>query len=118
MSQSIIAWLGPWEFRSPKGGTRVTCRRGVLDMGPNLAVSLLGLSEAGARLAVCEALPLGREVSVGLAGPAHRRPVVRIGKVVWSAPAPDGTQHAGVAFHERLPYRELVELSREPAGRW
>ncbi len=109
----------PWgEFRSPKGGVRATCRQGVLDLGPNLAVSLLGLSEAGARLAVGEALAAGREVSVGLAGPGHRRPVLRLGKVVWSAPSADGTHHAGVAFHDPLPYRDFLELSREPAARW
>ena len=102
-------------FRPPKGKVGVTCRRGVLDMGRDLAVSLLGLSEAGVRLVVKEPLEPGREVSVGLAGPAHCRPVTRLGKVAWSAPSADGTHHAEVAFRERLPYRDVLELSREPS---
>jgi hypothetical protein len=117
MLQAIVYGHGSGQFRPAKGAVRVTCRRGVLDMGPNLAVSLLALSQAGACLAVGEALAPGREVSVGLTGPGYRRPMVCVGRVVWSAPAADRTHHAGVVFHDRLPYRELVELSREPAGR-
>ncbi len=117
MLQPIAYGYGSGAFRPPKSAVRVSCRRGVLDMGPNLAVSLLALSQTGARLAVAEAPPTGRDVSVGLAGPTYRRPVVRVGRVVWSAPSADGTWQIGVAFHDRLPYRDLVELSREPTGR-
>src|SRR5256885_2178544 len=42
--------------RAPKGSTRVTCRRGSLGLGPNLALSLLDVSETGARLLVKEPL--------------------------------------------------------------
>jgi hypothetical protein len=105
----------PRGFRAPKSAVRVTCRRGVLDMGRDLAASLLGLSETGVRLVVKEPLEPGREVSVGLAGPAHRIPVMRLGKVAWSMPSAGETHHAEVAFHERLPYRDFLELSREPS---
>ena len=43
---------------------------------------------------------------------------VRFSKVVWSAPSADGTHHARVAFHDPLPYRELMEVSCQPPARW
>ena len=42
--------------RPPKNRVRVTCPRGGLDLGPNLALSVVDLCEAGIRLVVKEAL--------------------------------------------------------------
>jgi hypothetical protein len=100
--------------RPPRSRVHVTCRRGGLDLGPNLALSVLDLSEAGVRLVVKEPLDLGKEVSVGLEGQSHTRPIVRVGTVVWRLPAPDGAYCIGVRFEKALPYTFVLELSREP----
>lgn len=100
--------------RPPRGRVRVTCRRGGLDLGPNLALSVLDLSEAGVRLVVKTPLEPGREVSVGLEGQSHSRPILRVGAVVWCLAAADGAYCIGVRFEKELPYTLVLELSREP----
>ena len=102
--------------RLPKSRVRVTCRRGGLDLGPNLAVSVVDLCEGGIRLVVMEALEPGRDVSIGLEGQTHSRPTLHIGKVVWCLPTADGVFWAGVRFEKGLPYSFVLEVSREPAA--
>ena len=101
--------------RPAKSRVKVVCRRGALDLGPDLAVALLDLAETGARLVVKDALLPGREVSLSLAGQSTLRPIPRVGNVAWCVPAADGTFCVGVSFQKRLPYRDFLELSREPA---
>ena len=55
--------------RKPRGGTRVVCRKGALGLGPNMALSLLNLSEWGVCLLVGEWLTRGQEVGVVLSAP-------------------------------------------------
>ena len=100
--------------RPPKSRVRVTCRRGVLDLGPNLALSVVDLSEAGVRLLLNEPLEPGQLVSVGLEGQSHTRPTVRVGTVIWRLPAADGRHEVGVFFEKALPYQLVLELTREP----
>ena len=100
--------------RPPKGRVKITCRRGALDLGPNLALSLLDVSVTGARLIVKQTLEPGREVSIGLEGQSSIRPIPRVAVVTWCVPAADGTFCAGVHFQKRLSYRDFLELSREP----
>jgi PilZ domain len=96
--------------RRPKVRIRVVCRKGALDLGPNVAESLLDVSEEGARLLLNQPLLVNQEVTVGLEGPNHRRPVLRVGIIVWSVPAADGGYCVGVTFEKRLPYRDLLYL--------
>jgi PilZ domain len=100
--------------RAPRSRVRVTCRRGGLDLGPNLALSVQDLSEAGVRLVVKEPLEPGREVSIGLEGQSHSRPILRGGVVIWCLDRPDGAYWIGVRFEKELPYTLVLELSREP----
>ncbi len=66
-SYIIDVRLPPRAGRQPFGRTlRVTCRKGALDLGPNLAVELLKMSETGIRVVVRDALAVGQEVPVGL----------------------------------------------------
>ena len=99
--------------RLPKRHVRAYLRLGGLDLGPNVALSLIDLSEAGACIAVKEAVPLGREVTVGLEGQSHARPIPRVGNVVWCKPGEDGTFMVGIAFQKRLPYNAYLELTQE-----
>lgn len=98
--------------RLPRGSVRAYLRLGSLDLGPDLALSLLDLSEGGAALVVKEAVERGREVSVGLEGQSHSRPIVRVGNVVWSRPAADGAYLIGVGFQKGLPYKDYIDLTQ------
>jgi PilZ domain len=98
--------------RKPKGSTRVACRKGALGLGPNLARSILDLSEGGIRLVVKSPLKLGDEVEVSLGAPGGLGDVSRKGDVVWVVPAADGTWCIGVAFQKRLDYSCLQDLCR------
>jgi hypothetical protein len=100
--------------RPPKSRVRVTCRRGGLDLGPNLGLTVLDVSEAGIGLLVKEDVEEGREVSIGLEGQSHSRPMVRVGIVVWRKCAADGAFVIGVRFEKALPYTFVLELTREP----
>ena len=102
--------------RPAKGRLRVICRRGGLDLGPNLALAVLDLSETGVRLVVKEALEPGREVSVSLEGQSNLRPILRVGNVAWCVPSADGSHCVGVCYQKRLAYRDFLELSREPSA--
>lgn len=96
--------------RSPKGSLKVVCRKGDLDLGPNLAVRPLDLSEMGVRLLLTAHLPPKQEVTVHLDGPNHSRPVKRLARVIWCVPARDGGFYAGIQFDKRLRYPDLIKL--------
>ena len=98
--------------RQPRGTVRVYLRLGGLDLGPNLALSLLDLSEGGAALTVNAAVEPGRVVSIGLEAQSQPRPILRIANVVWSKPAADGAYVIGVAFEKDLPYRAYNDLTQ------
>ena len=102
--------------RLPKNTVRVTCRRGGLDLGPNLARSIADLSEDAIGLVVKEALEPGGQVSVGLEGQADRRPTLRVGKVVWCKPTEEGSYGARIQFETSLPYQFVLQISQEPAA--
>ncbi len=97
--------------RLPRGSVRVYLRLGGLDLGPDLALSLLDLSEGGAALVVKETVEIGKEVSIGLEGQSQPRPIVRVANVVWCRPAADGTHAIGVCFQKALPYRDYIDLT-------
>jgi hypothetical protein len=97
--------------RPPRGRVKVVCQRGALELGANLALAVLDVSETGVRLQLKEGLRPGQEVSITLEGPCSPRPVRRVGRVVWSVPSADGTHCAGVSLDKRLEYREFLDLA-------
>ena len=97
--------------RQPKGKVKITCRRGAADMGPNLALELLDLSETGVRLVVQAELKEKTEVSIGVEALVHRRPIVRTGRVVWCLPTADERFCIGVRLDKYLPYQDIRMLS-------
>lgn len=97
--------------REPKRSTKVTCRKGALDLGPNVALGILDVSETGVRLRLCEAVPAHQEVAVTLEGPNHMRPLRRVGRVIWCISTIDGAYCSGVHFDKRLPYVDFVKLT-------
>ena len=95
---------------TPKGGCRVQCRRGSLDLGPDLAVRLVDVGPDGATLLVREPLPEGEEVSVVLEGPGNAHPARHMGRVAHSGPGPGG-HLADVEFRQRIGRQELLALT-------
>ena len=94
-----------------RGRVRVLCYKGVLDIGPNLAVSPLEVSELGIRLVLKVALDPGQEVCLGIEGHGQLKPMKRGGRVAWCTPAQGGTFHAGIELSARLNHVELYKLT-------
>jgi hypothetical protein len=97
--------------RPPRRSLRITCRKGGLDLGKNLAAAVVDISEAGACVLLSVELPPRQEVSVSLEGIEHPRPLRLLANVVWCRPF--GEQWAaGLQFQKYLPYREFLKLSQ------
>jgi hypothetical protein len=101
--------------KRPRGKPKVACYRGAFDLGTNLALALLEVSETGALLVLRAALEPRQEVTLLLQGQGHQRPVRMSGRVVWCGPTSDGAEpasfRAGVEFEKRLPWSDLIHLS-------
>jgi hypothetical protein len=91
---------------------RITCRKGCLGLGPNIALSLLDLSETGARLLVTESLAEKEEVELTLIAPGLTREVKHLGRVIWALTTAEGHYCIGIQFEKRLNYGTLTDLSR------
>jgi hypothetical protein len=96
----------------PRGGSKVSCATGKFGLGPNVAVSVLDVSETGIRLIVKVPLPVGGEVEVGLEAPADRRPTPVPAEVAWCLPTADGNFCVGARFARTLKYALLQAFSR------
>src|SRR5438128_891090 len=81
---------------SAKTNSKVICRKGMLDLGPNVALKLLDVSETGVRLLVrCPVNP-GQQVSLELESVSHGRPVKCTGTAIWSVATAEGQCCVGV----------------------
>src|SRR6478609_8101400 len=87
-----------------KHSTTVTCQKGLLGLGRNLAHSLLDVSQTGIRLMTREPLEPGENVLIALQSFGQRRPHELPGNVVWCVPGADGCFCAGVRFERPLAY--------------
>ena len=95
----------------PKHGVRVLCRTGTLGLGPDLAISLVDISEIGLRLVVPSAMQKGQEVEIELEAPGRGRALKLMADVIWSMPNDEGTYWVGVEFRRQLTYGELQDLT-------
>jgi hypothetical protein len=98
--------------RSGKGGVQVACRMNALGLGPNVAVALLDVSDAGARLTVRTPLLPGQEVEVELCGIGRGRPVKILAEVMWCVASTATEFQVGLRFRRYLTYQDLQELGR------
>ena len=69
--------------RRPKGKAKVSCFKGGLDIGPNLAVGLADISESGVMLLLKANLEKNQDVTLLLEGREHRGRIETQGKIVW-----------------------------------
>jgi hypothetical protein len=82
-----------------------------MDLGPNLALGLLDISETGVRMVVKERLSEKEEISLALEGPSHRQPLRRVARVVWCLETAEQTFCIGALFDKRLLYADLGKLT-------
>jgi hypothetical protein len=97
----------------PKGSTKARVTRNALGLGPNIAVTVLDLSETGVRLLLKEELADGQEFEVTLEGAAVGRPVKAVAQVVWCVATADGQFCIGASFPKPITYASLQALSRQ-----
>jgi hypothetical protein len=98
--------------RQPRGNIQVTCVKGALGLGSNLALTLLDASETGVRLIVTTALEPGQEIEVSITGPGRGRPHKQLAEVAWCVPTAEGAFCVGARFLKRLSYAELQDICR------
>jgi hypothetical protein len=97
--------------RPPRLGTRVEVRRGQLGMGADLAVELVDVSEAGARIRLTAPIRVGDNVEVALWPPGLARSVRGPARVVWCRGDNQGGVEVGVRLRRRLTPQDLFELA-------
>jgi hypothetical protein len=89
---------------------KVICRKGTLDLGANIAVAVLDVSETGVRLIVKEPLKVDQEVTVALE-PSHGRGAERrVARVAWCVESSEQKYVVGARFDKRLPYADWQKL--------
>jgi len=98
--------------RRARHGTRAELRRGLLGMGPDLAVELVDVSQEGARIRLKAPVCPGEQVEVALWPPGGLRSLRGPAVVRWCRPAADGTAQAGVRFRVRMTLNDLAKLAQ------
>jgi hypothetical protein len=97
--------------RPVKKTVSVTCRKGMLGLGPNLAIRLRDISEDGVQLIIKSALAKGDVVEVCFSAPGLPGNLTREAVVAWcSGPEPDGF-HIGARFRNSLGYDHIFHMS-------
>lgn len=97
--------------RTARRSGKAICYKGPHDMGPDLALSLVDVSETGALLMVKATLERDQEVTLILDSPCFRRPTKFSGTVAWCMPFKPGAYCLGVQFRTSLNYEDLNYLS-------
>jgi hypothetical protein len=97
--------------RKPRSYVKLECRKGSLGLGPNVALTLLDVSETGARLIIRQEITLQMEVEVTLAGHGIRSSLKRLANVRWQVKLDDGNFCIGVEFQKRIGYMDWQNLA-------
>ena len=95
-----------------KGTTRLRICRTTMGLGPNIALSLLDLSESGLRVVLKEAVTLGQEVEVQLECAGSGRILKSPAKVVRVQPGENGTFVVGLQLQKTINYGDLQALAK------
>ena len=97
--------------QAPKKSTRITCHNGY-GMGPNVALSVMDLSQTEIRLVLKKSVQPGEEIEVDMESILHRRPFRVLARILWTVPTPDGSYCVGAKFLKKIPYDELQKLAQ------
>jgi hypothetical protein len=82
-----------------------------MDLGPNLAIALVDISEVGARLMVKTPLEKGQTVVITLEGREHVRPIKLLASVNRSEQDADGVWQLAVLWEKRLTFAEIAKIT-------
>ena len=82
-----------------------------MGLGPNIAVSILDVSETGVRLILKEPLKEKAEFVVELES-VGARSIKVLARVIWMLPLTDGNTCVGAEFAKNLLYSDLLALAR------
>jgi len=94
-----------------KKSTSVTCRKGTLGFGPNLAIQLKDVSVDGAQLFVNTALRLGEEVELSFMSHGFNEPLIQTAVVVWCSAKEGPGYRIGVKFMSSLEYQDIYYMT-------
>jgi len=97
--------------RAARPWAKAELRLGLGELGPDLGLALLDVSEDGARVRVRIAIEPGVEAEVVLWPPGATVPVRRRARVAWCRPGIQGTFLVGVRLAEPLTEDELRDLA-------
>jgi PilZ domain len=97
--------------RRPRGKVKVTCYKGNLDLGQNIALGIADVSESGVLLLLKVHLEKGQDVTMMIEGREHMRPVKVHGKVVWCVPMDKDVHRVGVQLDGYLRYQEMMKIT-------
>lgn len=90
---------------------KIQCRKGALGLGPNVALSVLDLSDSGVRLMIKQPLDLMSEVEVLIDGYGMKDSIKRLGNVRWLINAEGGQYCVGIEFQKSLSYRDWLNMA-------
>jgi hypothetical protein len=97
--------------RMAKKTVNVICRKGMLGLGPNLAVRLHDISVDGVQLVVKSALAKGDVIEVVFSAPGLPSNLAREAVVAWcSGPEPGGFR-IGARFRNPLVYEHVFHMT-------
>ena len=95
-----------------KSSTRLRVYRTALGLGPNIASSLLDLSETGVRVVLKEAAAVGQEVALHLESAATGLTLKTTAVVMWVVPGTEPTVVVGLRLQKSICHGDLMALSR------
>jgi hypothetical protein len=97
--------------RRPTRHIDLICRKGATGLGPNLAVTLLDVTEDRLKVRLKAAVPVGEDVEVELTPPGSGKSLKLRGTAVTCRASGGGTFVSKVLLRHRLTFRELSEIT-------
>ena len=95
-----------------KGTTRLKVYRNAMGLGPNIATTLLDLSETGLRVILKESLTAGQQVEVNLESASTGKTIKTKAGVVWVVPGADAKFVVGLRLEKSLAHADLMALTK------
>jgi hypothetical protein len=81
-----------------------------MDLGHNIALGVLNISQTGVRILVNCDLPVRQEVTLTMESYDRPRPLRILGDVIWCRP--DGERwEVGIQLQKRLDFRDFLKLT-------
>jgi hypothetical protein len=82
-----------------------------MDLGVDISLGILDVSETGIRLLVSEKVNPDGEVTVTLDSPALGRPLRMVSRVAWCVQTRNSIYCVGIRFDKRLRYMDITSMA-------